>query len=126
VNIPFKSSRGRLWRWRGQTHRNFGPAIECQTGSKVWYRFGIPHRFGGPSAEWANGSLSWHYEGKRFRERSIGIPDLVFPIRNRGVRIWLDESIMAHRINGPAHEYDDGRKKWYRHGYPVACSPAED
>ena len=52
------------------------------------------------------------------------------PIRNHllGTREWYNERWwMLHRMDGPALEYDDGRKSWWLHGvWKASQRPTED
>jgi len=34
-----------------------------------------------------------------------------------GCRMWTDSERSAHRANGPALEFQTGRKDWYKHGW---------
>lgn len=116
---PFKDHSSRVW-YRGDAiHRTHGPAIEFYSGTKMWYQKGVCHRLYSPAVEWRDGRLSWCVFGKRYREMSLGIPDLVMPIRLGNQRVWLDKHCELNRHNGPAKEYDDGRKHWYQHGLEV-------
>jgi len=68
----------------GQYHREDGPAIIHNSGSKEWFINGKLHREGGlPAVEWYNGDKSWWINGK------------------------------LHREDGPAIEFDNGSKYWY-------------
>ena len=64
-------------------HREDGPAIEFESGTKKWYRDGKLHRTDGPAIEWSDGDKHWYQDGKR------------------------------HRTDGPAIEWNDGYKEWY-------------
>jgi len=119
MSRPVKDHSARVW-YRGDAiHRTNGPAIEFYMGTKIWYHQGICHRLYSPAIEWRDGRLSWYVWGKQYRERSIGIPDMISPIRLGNQRVWLDEHTLLNRYNGPAKEYDDGRKQWYRHGFEM-------
>ena len=74
------------WWLNGKRHREDGPAIEYQDGTKAWWLNGKRHREDGPAYEEANGDKSWWLNG-----------------------IW-------HREDGPAIEYEDGRKEWWLNG----------
>ena len=67
-------------------HREDGPAVEYQTGSKVWYKNGLIHRENGPAFDGYNGSKEWWINGDR------------------------------HREDGPAIEHADDNKFWYLNG----------
>jgi len=72
---------------KGQRHREDGPAIEWNNGSKEWYINGQCHREDGPAVEFSNGGKAWCINGKR------------------------------HREDRPAREYSNGTKAWYINGY---------
>ena len=77
------------WFWKGQLHREDGPAIEWSDGSKEWWRNGQRHREDGPAREPADGSKAWWRNGQR------------------------------HRDDGPAIEYASGKKEWWRNGQQI-------
>jgi hypothetical protein len=67
-------------------HRENGPAVEWDSGSKSWYLNGQLHRVDGPAIEYADGEKWWYVNGEK------------------------------HRENGPAIEFVDGVKRWYLNG----------
>ena len=77
------------WYWKGQLHREDGPAVEWANGSKWWCRNGELHREDGPAIECVDGFKSWYRNGLR------------------------------HREDGPACEWADGAKEWWRDGVIV-------
>jgi hypothetical protein len=70
-------------------HREDGPAVECEDGTKYWYINGKRHREDGPAVEHADGDKFWFLDGKR------------------------------HRTDGPAVEYADGDKFWLINGHDL-------
>lgn len=44
-------------------HREDGPAIIWDDGSKFWYYDGVNHNENGPSAIYRTGKVYWHYHG---------------------------------------------------------------
>lgn len=46
----------------GQLHCEEGPAVEYQTGGKVWYRNGMTHREDGPAVVYPNSQKCWFIE----------------------------------------------------------------
>jgi hypothetical protein len=64
-------------------HREDGPAVILNNGSKFWYLNNKRHRLDGPANEWFNGNKSWWINGKR------------------------------HRIDGPAFTYAGIEEWWY-------------
>jgi hypothetical protein len=64
-------------------HREGGPAVESNNGSKLWYSHGKLHREGGPAAEYVSGYKEWYVHG------------------------------LLHREDGPAVECCDGIHYWY-------------
>ena len=67
-------------------HRENGPAIEFNNGTKEWYLNGKRHRVDGPAYDHQNGYKEWYVNNK------------------------------LHRIDGPAIEYSNGDKSWYLNG----------
>ncbi len=45
-------------------HREDGPAVEYEDGSKAWFVNGKYHRLDGPAIEYANGFREWFVNGK--------------------------------------------------------------
>jgi len=45
----------------GNLHREDGPAVITEKGSKYWYRHGKRHREDGPAAEWWTGNSEWYF-----------------------------------------------------------------
>jgi hypothetical protein len=43
----------------GKPHREDGPALELDDGSKYWFRNGELHQEGGPAVELPNGDKYW-------------------------------------------------------------------
>ena len=68
---------------KGQFHREDGPAVEYDNGTKCWHINGKSHREDGPAVEFADGDKHWYINGQR------------------------------HREDGPAVEFARGTKYWY-------------
>ncbi len=68
---------------QGKYHREDGPAIEHNNGTKSWFINGKRHRGDGPAREWSIGTKEWWINGK------------------------------LHREDGPAIEYASGDKSWF-------------
>lgn len=67
-------------------HKEDGPAMIWDDGTKAWYVNGQLHREDGPAVEYADGSRSWYFNGK------------------------------LHRVGGPAIECSDGDREWLVYG----------
>ena len=67
-------------------HREDGPALVLETGSKSWYVNGKRHRIGGPAIEWVWGAKQWYVDGQ------------------------------LHRDDGPAVEWDEEGNEWWING----------
>ena len=123
------------WYWRGQRHREDGPATEWSDGSKEWLRNGQRHREDGPACEWASGDKSWYQNGELHREDGPAIEqadgrkswwrnglfhrdDGPAVERENGDKMWFRNG-QRHRDDGPAVEYADGYKAWWRNGVRV-------
>jgi hypothetical protein len=52
-------------------HREDGPAVEGENGTKLWCINGKRHRTDGPAVEYADGSKSWWVNGKRLSEEKF-------------------------------------------------------
>jgi len=48
-----------------QLHREDGPAVEYEDGSKVWFIDGKKHRVDGPAIEHADGDKWWYIDSRR-------------------------------------------------------------
>ena len=48
-----------LWLKNGLLHREDGPAVEKNNGTKKWLINGLLHREDGPAFVWANGRIEW-------------------------------------------------------------------
>jgi hypothetical protein len=81
---------------KGQLHREDGPAIVWEDGSKEWWINDELHRLDGPAIEYSNGTKCWYINGKR------------------------------HRVDGPAIEYSDGKKEWYINDNQIDCKNNEE
>jgi hypothetical protein len=84
----------REWWLNGKLHREDGPAVEEADGTRWWYRDSELHREDGPALEWANGRREWWLNGKR------------------------------HREDGPAIEHPNGQREWWLNGEPSGASAA--
>lgn len=51
-----------------QLHREDGPAVEWEDGTRMWFLDELLHREDGPAVEGADGSLQWFLDGKRLSE----------------------------------------------------------
>ena len=52
-------------------HREDGPAIEYNCGSKSWYINGKRHREDGPAVEWNDGIVNWYLNGEKLTEQEF-------------------------------------------------------
>lgn len=95
VDMAHESTTSRRVRFVGYTiwlddddrrHRDDGPAMEFDDGSKVWYKHGVHHRIDGPAISYSTGEKVWLINGVR------------------------------HRLGGPAVTTEDGELHYYAHG----------
>jgi len=100
------------WFWRGEIHREDGPAIEWANGDKEWCRNGQRHREDGPAVEYADGGKAWFRDGQLHREDGPAVEHV------DGHKVWYRNG-QRHRDDGPAVEYANGDKEWWRNGVPV-------
>lgn len=56
----------KAWCINGEYHRDDGPAIEYGDGTNIWYKHGVLHRSDGPAIEWSNGYKEWYINGIQF------------------------------------------------------------
>lgn len=56
-------------------HREDGPAIEYENGTKHWFINGKHHREDGPAIEWQDGSKEWYINGQLHREDGYAVED---------------------------------------------------
>lgn len=61
----------------GVYHREDGPAVEWEDGSKLWYTKGIRHRENGPAAEWGDGIKEFYLNGKELTEKEFILKRLI-------------------------------------------------
>ena len=52
----------------GELHRDEGPAVEWDDGTKIWYQNGQLHRIDGPAIDYASGPKAWYINGVRLTE----------------------------------------------------------
>ena len=76
-------------------HREDGPAIEWQDGSKFWAINGTNHREDGPAIEWSNGDKSWYINGKKlskseFLQRTA--PEIVLTMDEIAAKLGIEVS----------------------------------
>jgi hypothetical protein len=69
-----------VWQLDGEYHREDGPAVIWQGGSKEWCLHGALHRTDGPAGEYADGELCWclYGTGMAFEEwlrQTTGLTD---------------------------------------------------
>jgi hypothetical protein len=87
-------------------HREDGPALIYNDGTKHWYRYGRLHRLGGPAAEWESGTMEWCVNGRYHREDGPAVER-----SNGGKEWWIDGK--RHRVDGPAIISGGGEIMWY-------------
>lgn len=67
-NVHESDTGDKHWIYKGNIHRELGPAIEHSSGDKWWYKNGILHREDGPAIEFVNGNKWWYKNGIHHRE----------------------------------------------------------
>jgi len=90
-------------------HREGGPAIECENGTKYWYIDDKLHRLDGPAVEYSDGLKYWYKDNKRHRADGPAIEHM------NGDKEWFLNG-KCHRTDGPAVEYANGYKEWWLNG----------
>jgi hypothetical protein len=102
---------------KGEWHRKDGPAVEWPNGNKLWYINGNLHREDGPAVEWYDGGKVYYLNGEQVEEKDLPMnqwPKCV--INNNGDKFWKNEKGEYHREDGPAVEYTNGEKHWFKNG----------
>ena len=61
----------RWYNQAGELHRENGPALEFENGSKSWWKHGKRHREDGPAVEWADGDKEWWLNGGQVTEEEV-------------------------------------------------------
>ena len=70
--LKINKEGNRYWKnEKGKLHRDRGPAIEWNDGSKEWYIEGKLHRLDGPAIEWSNGIKKWYKEDKEYTKEEF-------------------------------------------------------
>lgn len=76
-------SESKVWFLNDEFHREDGPAVEMEDGTKEWFVYGVRHRVDGPAIECPSGYKEYIFHGK------------------------------CHREDGPAREWGSGYKEWF-------------
>jgi len=58
----------KYWKYKGEYHREDGPAVEHYDGVKVWCINGEYHREDGPAYEWPDGTKEWWLNNVKYQE----------------------------------------------------------
>lgn len=74
-----------------------------------WYQNGVFHRENGPAIEWNDGSKEWFKHGYRHREDGPAIE------KKDSTKEWWQHGLL-HRENGPAIIKSDGFPRWFLKG----------
>lgn len=123
--------KDQVWIADGETHREDGPAIIREDGTKEWYLFdklhrldgpaiespmgnvwlkrGVIHRDGAPAIEWNNGTSVWVLNGVVHRTDGPAVSN------TSGAEEWIVNGVI-HRENGPAIIESDGHQAWIQNG----------
>ena len=96
----------------GKLHREDGPTVEYNNGTKFWYINGKLHRENGPAVKWNDGTKLWYINDKFHREDGPAVE------YNNGNKEWYKNGKL-YRVNGPAVEYSNGNKSWYINDYKL-------
>jgi hypothetical protein len=84
------------WWINGKLHRIDGPAIESYNGKKMWFINGELHRIDGPAIDCGNGDEEWYQNGKHHR---INGPAVIY--KEDKTESWYYKGKL-HRLDGPA------------------------
>ena len=121
VNNTVIEEEGYCYCWyneKDEPHREDGPALEYDDGTKHWYQNGLHHRLDGPAIESIDGSKFWYKNGKKHREDGPAVE------MANGNKRWHFEGKL-HRLDGPAIEHTNF-KIWAYQDQKVDCQSQED
>ena len=63
---PNGNKKSEIWNLGRKYHREDGPAVIFENGTKKWYRNGRLHREDGPAIEYAHGEVVYYLNGRQF------------------------------------------------------------
>jgi hypothetical protein len=89
----------REWFYKGEYHREDGPAIESSRGEYHWYRNDQYHREDGPAIERADGSKEWWLNGEHVY--AIGGPIGDYIVVEDGLPselYWMDQVVTQKKV----------------------------
>jgi hypothetical protein len=91
----------------GQLHREDGPAVEHDNGTKEWFKNGLRHRDGDlPAIEHYDGTKVWFQNGQIHRDGDS------HAFESHYEKKWYKKDFL-HRENGPAVEDNEGNQEYY-------------
>ena len=90
------SKHGSFWYKNGKHHRDDGPAVIYNSGTKYWYKNGKKHRENGPAIEYNNRRKSYYLGGEYYTEEEYyetlkEIDDLPLEIKLTHEKEWVRE-----------------------------------
>lgn len=59
-DILITPTKDKQWYYKGQLHRENGPAVEVSNGGERWLRYGQLHREDGPAIIYADGNKGYY------------------------------------------------------------------
>ncbi len=71
VNDDLKELNSKFYYKGKLIHREDGPAIDLDNGTKVWYKNGLKHREDGPAIEWKNGDKYYYINGTEISKKNF-------------------------------------------------------
>ena len=111
ISIQIKSNLIAIYK-NNKLHREDGPAVIRNNGSKEWYKNGRLHRDDGPAIIHSDGDKLWYKNGKLHRDDEPAI------IRSDGYQAWYKNGKL-HRDDGPAIIHSDGTKVRFINGVKI-------
>jgi hypothetical protein len=107
----------------GKLHREDGPAIEYNDGTKWWYLNGKVYREDGPAHECSSGTKRWFQNGVLHREDGPAVHQ-----HDGGKEWWLEGKLVATYYM-PGHAGISKTRRWaldhdgfHRDAPPISCS----
>ena len=97
---------------KGKLHREDGPAVEWNNGSKIWYLNGQLHREDGPALEYDDGSEDWFLNDINF-PKSLFIQNLTHQQPNPNLFRDLPIEDLEELSNDLCDKYIGEVKQWF-------------
>lgn len=95
----------------GLMHKENGPAVELEDGTRKFYCHGRLHNLNNPALERSDGSCFYYVHGRLHRDNNLPAVELA-----NGDCMYCQNGLLHRDGNLPAVELTDGTRKWYKDG----------